>query len=119
MILEKHTEYYIDFQEPPKKKFELQYRKLQDKFYRGSPAVMEFKALINQYYTNPANLLDNFSGMWEFMMASFVLINRIMSAEDEKDFVEIIKKYNECAEYLFYFVEWFEEKLIGERIVVR
>jgi hypothetical protein len=80
---------------------------------------MEFKALVNQYYTNPGKLLDNFSGMWEFMMACFVLINRVMSVEKEEDFVEIMNKYNESAEYLFYFVEWFEEKLIGEKIVVR
>jgi DNA modification methylase len=119
VMLEKHTEYYIDFQEPPKKKFELEYRKLQNKFYRDRPAVMEFKALVNQYYTNPGKLLDNFSGMWEFMMACFVLINRVMSVEKEEDFVEIMKKYNESAEYLFYFVEWFEEKLISEKIDMR
>ena len=84
-----------------------------NKFYKGRPAVMEFRALVNQYYKNSGKRLHNFTGIWEYMMGCFVLINRMMSTENSQDFVEKIKKYNESSYYLFYFVRWFEEKLIG------
>lgn len=116
--LKEPTECYIDFIEPPLKKFELQYLELQNKFYRGRPAVMEFRALVNQYYRNP-QLLDNFTGMWEYMMACFVLINKVMSTEKEQDFIDVINIYNDYSYYLFYLVRWFEEKLLKGTIYIR
>jgi hypothetical protein len=79
---------------------------------------MEFRSLVNQYYRNPKKLLDNFTGMWEYMMACFVLINRVMSTENGQDFVELINRYNELSYYLFYFLRWLEEKLISEELAL-
>ncbi len=74
--------------------------------------------MVNQYYENSARLLDNFTGMWEYMMACFVLINTIMYTENIHGFVEKINRYNESSYYLFYFLRWFEEKLISEKIEI-
>jgi hypothetical protein len=73
-ILKELTEYYIDFQDPPLKKFDSQFAELQKNFYNYS-SVMEFKALAGLYYNNSKLLLDNFSGMWEYMVACYILFN--------------------------------------------
>ena len=86
------TEYYIDFQDAPLKKFGSQFAELQKNFYNYS-SVMEFKALAGLYYNNSKLLLDNFSGMWEYMIACYILISRIMHIKDENEFVETIIKY--------------------------
>lgn len=77
---------------------------------------MKFEALVSQYYKNSKILLDNFSGMWEYSMGCFALINRIMCAIDKDDFVDKIKKYNESSNFLFDCSIAFEEKLVGEKL---
>jgi len=117
--IKESTEFYIDFQNlPPLNKFKLKYRELQNKFYKGRPAIMEFSSLVNQYYVKPGMLLSNFSAMWEYMMACFVLINKIMYTENIPCLVKNIKIYNDCSYYLFYFLSWFEEELISKKIEI-
>jgi hypothetical protein len=116
--LEKFAKCYIDFQAAPLKKFGLEYLELKMNFYKSRPAVMEFRSLVNQYYGNSAKLLDNFTAMWEYMMACYVLINRVMYTESREDFVEKIDRYNECSYYLFYILRWFEEKLVNESMEI-
>jgi len=116
--LKESTEYYIDFNTPPIAKFGPQFDEFQKKFYNYSTVTEKgggFKTLVGLYYMND-KLLDNFGPMWEYLMACFILINRIMYVTKGNDFVETITKFIKCEEYLFYFIEWFEEKLTYEEI---
>jgi len=117
--LKESTECYIDFNASPIEKFGSQFDEFQKKSYNCS-TVMEkdggFKTLVGLYYMNYKILLDNFNPMWEYLMACSILINRIMYITKKNDFVETIRKFIECEEYLFYFIEWFETKLTYERI---
>jgi hypothetical protein len=114
-VLKKATECYIDFQDTPIEKYSVQYMEFLKKFF-NRPAVMQLKALISQYYINPKMFDSNFSAMWEYMMGCYILINRIMYTTNKNDFVERIDEYNDCANYLFYFLDWFEGKLLSEKI---
>ena len=79
---------------------------------------MEFRALVNQYYKNSAKLLDNFTGMWEYMMACYILLNRIMSTENKDDFLKAIERYNDFSDLLFNILRWVEERLVDETIEI-
>ena len=41
-----------------------------------------------------------------------------MHIKDENEFVETIIKYKKSEDQLFYFIRWFEEKLIREKISI-
>lgn len=45
------------------------------------------------------------------MIGCYILINRMMHTTNKNDFVERMNEFNGCANYLFYFLDWFEEKL--------
>lgn len=119
--LENLKECYIDFQKPPLEVFRPQFMKFKKKFNNYS-ADLEFKTLADLYYApekkgNKRNVfLKNFSGMWEYMMACYVLVNTIMYTTNEDTFVQKIEIYKKSNEQLFYFIEWFERKLILEKI---
>jgi hypothetical protein len=116
--LDKHTECYIDFQIVPLKKFGLEYVELQKQFYKSRPAVMEFKTLVHQYYVDSEKILENFSGMWEYMMACYILLNRIMSTGSRDEFLSTTKRYNESSYLLFDILRWVEKRLVDEKIEI-
>jgi hypothetical protein len=41
-----------------------------------------------------------------------------MYTKDRDDFIEAIIKYKKSEDQLFYFIRWFEEKLIREKIKI-
>jgi hypothetical protein len=127
------TECYIEFREPPLEKFKPQFTMFKKKFNNYS-ADLEFKTLADLYYYVPASrvlslkflkkknerqvFLENFNGMWEYMNACYILVNTIMYTTNEDDFLKKIDEYTKCEVYLFYFIEWFETKLIRGKIKI-
>ena len=112
------TKCYIDFRIVPLKRFRSEYIQLQKQFYKGRPAVMEFKTLVHQYYVDHAKILENFSGMWEYMMGCYVLLNKLMSTQNKEDFLNTIKKYNKSSYLPFDILTWVEERLVDEKIEI-
>jgi len=96
--LKELTECYIDFKEPPLKRFCPQFTEFKKKFYNYS-ADQEFRPLAELYYVEPFSkgttfgeiFSENFNGMWEIMMSCYTLVNMIMYSTNEDEFVQRIE----------------------------
>jgi hypothetical protein len=113
------NESYINFE--PEKLKEFKHKNelnFQNDFYQTRNKLMGFKANLSQYYADSNNLSNEFSAMWEYMMACYILVNKILICEDEQKFIELLKKYNKLAEFLFDMMINYERKLISKKIVI-
>jgi hypothetical protein len=110
---------YVDFEYDILKKFrdknEIEFK---NDFYKTRGTVLEFAASLNQYYAKNTNLSDEFSGMWQYMMSCYILVNKIIHSKKEQEFIDLIRNYNESAEFLYDMLLTFEKKLIRTTIVI-
>ena len=87
-------------------------------FYETRKKLMGFKAYLGQYYEDSKNLISEFSAMWEYMMACYILLNKILISENEQQFIESLEKYNTSVEFLFDMMVNYERKLVIKNIKI-
>lgn len=110
---------YIDFDSESLNKFRAEnVPQFHKRFYDIRDEVTEFSARIRQYYDKSEPLYEEFSGMWEYMIGCYVLLNKILNSKTEEEFIALVNKYNSHAEFLFDMMLNFEQKLISEKIVI-
>ena len=61
---------------------------------------MQFKGNITRYYKDNDTLSDELNAIWEYMMACFFLVCKIMYSENRKEFVKNLKDYKNYVEFL-------------------
>ena len=110
---------YIDFSSEALNQFRKNNEPaFQERFYNTKDIVAGFSGRLSQYYKDSGILLDEFSMMWEYMMGCYILVNKTLKSENEKEFFDSLRKYNKSSRFLFDMMINFEKKLISQKIVI-
>lgn len=112
-----NKESYIDFEHEKLNVFrKMNERKFKDDFYQTRNKLMGLIANLGQYYEDSTNLCGEFNAMWEYMMACYILVNKILDSVNEQKFIESVNEYNISVEFLFDMMVNYERKLIDRKI---
>ena len=112
-----NKESYIDFEHKKLNEFKNNNEAIfKNDFYQTRNKLMGFIANLSQYYKDSTHLSGEFSAMWEYMMACYILVNKILDSENEQKFIESVNEYNISAEFLFDMMINYERKLIDRKI---
>ena len=77
-----------------------EFDEFQKQFYNDKNLAMQFKGNITRYYKDNDTLSDELNAIWEYMMACFFLVCKIMYSENRKEFVKNLKDYKNYVEFL-------------------
>ncbi len=112
-----NKESYIDFEYEKLNVFKNNNETIfKEDFFQTRNKLMGFIANLSQYYEDSTHLSGEFSAMWEYMMACYILVNKILDSENEQKFIESVNEYNISAEFLFDIMINYERKLIDRKI---
>ena len=119
--LKRDTEFYIkDFgsNDIPIKKYSKEFEELLNQFFNDKNLAMHYKGNITQYYKENDDLSNELNATWEYMMACFSLICKIMYSKNRKEFVENLKAYKNYVEFLADATLSFELILVERKLII-
>ena len=119
--LKRDAEFYIkDFgiNDIPIKKYSEEFEEFVKQFFNDKNLAMQYKGNITQYYKENDNLGDELNATWEYMMACFFLVCKIMYSKNRKEFVENLKAYKNYVEFLADATLYFEQMLVKGELIL-